>query len=251
MVKDGTKQQFSAPAPNPAVSKAIRLSVILPTLNAAPTLSAALDALRRAPGAEQMIGEVIVADGGSVDETLGIARRAGAKVISAPRGRGAQLAAGAEHVHGNWLLFLHADTQLAPNWAKEARNFIQNPERRFKQAAVFRFALDADSFKARLAMRLVGWRNRLFALPYGDQGLLIRRSFYQALGGFRPLPLMEDVDLIRKITRRRLAFLQTPARTSAAKYRRDGWWRRSFRNMLCVLLYFLGAPMSLLARLYR
>jgi hypothetical protein len=98
--------------------------------------------------------------------------------------------------------------------------------------------------------RLVAWRVRTLALPYGDQGLLIRRDFYRSLGGFRPWPLMEDVDLVRRIGRHRLTVLRSAARTSAERWRRGGWKRRSLRNLGCLTLYFLGVPPRLIAHLY-
>ena len=93
-------------------------------------------------------------------------------------------------------------------------------------------------------------RCRLFALPYGDQGLLIHRSLYDALGGFRPLPLMEDVDLVRRIGRKRLTYLRTPAVTSAVRYRRAGYAPRMARNLCCLLLFSLGVRAETVARLY-
>ena len=91
----------------------------------------------------------------------------------------------------------------------------------------------------------------MFALPYGDQGLLIHRDLLRAAGGIRPLPLMEDVDLVRRLGRHRLVRLDAAAVTSAAKWQRDGWTRRSARNLLCLALWFLGVPAHCIARLYR
>ena len=96
----------------------------------------------------------------------------------------------------------------------------------------------------------MAWRCRVLALPYGDQGLLIARAFYESLGGYRPLPLMEDVDLIRRIGRSRLRMLDATATTSAARYRRDGWTLRPLRNLLCLSLHFAGVPPKALLRFY-
>ena len=122
---------------------------------------------------------------------------------------------------GKWLLFLHADTHPASGWDEEVGAFIAVPANQGR-AACFRFALDDPAIAARLLERLVALRCRLLALPYGDQGLLMHRSLYEALGGFRPLPMMEDVDLVRRLGRRRLAYLRTPAVTSAVRFRRVG-----------------------------
>jgi hypothetical protein len=102
----------------------------------------------------------------------------------------------------------------------------------------------------RLIERLVGLRCHILALPYGDQGLLISRSLYRRLGGFRPLPLMEDVDLVRRLKRRELVMLQSRAVTSGERYRREGYLARSLRNLGCILLYYLRVPPRVLARLY-
>jgi hypothetical protein len=119
------------------------------------------------------------------------------------------------------------------------------------RAAYFRFALDDASGAARRVERLVRWRCRAFALPYGDQGLLVSRRLYDEVGGYRPMPLMEDVDLIRRIGRRRLVELPSAALTSAARYRRDGWWLRPMRNLGILALWHLGAPPEFLRRIYR
>jgi hypothetical protein len=119
-----------------------------------------------------------------------------------------------------------------------------------ERAAYFRFVLDSDDPRARRLERLVAWRCRALSLPYGDQGLLIHRNLLERIGGVRPLPLMEDVDLVRRIGRRRLVALDAPAMTSAAKWERDGWRRRSLRNLACLTLYGAGVPPRLIARLY-
>jgi rSAM/selenodomain-associated transferase 2 len=224
------------------------LSVVIPALDAAETLPAALAALEPTREAG-LLREVLVVDGGSADGTTQIAADWGARVREAPRGRGAQLAAGADAAVGRWLLFLHADTRLAPGWDAAARGFMAAPGSA-RRAAAFRLALDDADPRARRIARLANWRARRFGLPYGDQGLLIARSFYRELGGYRPLPLMEDVDLVRRIGRRRLAILEAEAVTSALRYRRDGWWLRPLRNLALLGLYFLGAPPRLLRRLY-
>jgi hypothetical protein len=118
------------------------------------------------------------------------------------------------------------------------------------RAAYLRFRLDDRSPAARRIEAIVDWRCRLLALPYGDQGLLIAAAFYRALGGFRPLPLMEDVDLVRRIGRRRLVPLAADAVTSAARYRREGYLSRPLRNLGCLALYFLGLPPRVILRLY-
>lgn len=218
------------------------LSIVVPALDAARYLPASLGALGGT-------AKVLVVDGGSRDDTAAIARGLGARVIAAPRGRGPQLAAGIAATRGAWLLLLHADTCLGPGWQAAARAFMARPDSS-DRAAYFRFALDTAHPWARRLQRGVAWRSRVLGLPYGDQGLLIARDFLVRLGGVRPLPLMEDVDLVRRIGRRRLVALDVPAVTSAARWERDGWRWRSARNLSCLVLYFLGVPADKLARFY-
>jgi rSAM/selenodomain-associated transferase 2 len=216
------------------------LSVVIPTLNAASSLAATLQALDGA------CAEIVIADGGSTDATVAIARQNGAIVIHANRGRGSQMAAAVARASGRWLLLLHADTRLAAGWIEAARGHIADPTR----AGYFRFALASSDLRARRLERLVAWRCRVVALPYGDQGLLISRELLDAIGGVRPLPLMEDVDLVRRLGRARLVALNVDAITAAARWEREGWLARSARNLLCLGLYFLGVPPQWIAALY-
>ena len=233
--------------PSKAPPQHAGVSFVIPTLQAAEELALTLDCL--CAGSDPLVREIVVADGGSTDDTTALAERRGARVISAPRGRGAQLAAGARAAESDWLFFLHADTRLGVGWREVVGAFTAAAENR-ERAGVFRFALDDAAPAARRLERIVAWRSRLFGLPYGDQGVLIHRSFYEAIGGFRPLPLMEDVDLVRRIGRQRLTFLPAQAVTSAERYRRSGYVLRSLRNLTCLALYILGVPPRLIAFLY-
>lgn len=217
------------------------VTAVIPTLNAASVLAAAIGALDGQ-------AEVVVSDGGSTDGTPEVARGLGAAVVTGPRGRGQQIAAGIAAARSPWLLLLHADTRLAPGWAAAAAEHMRAGADR---AGYFRFALDSADPRARRLERAVAWRCRVLALPYGDQGLLIARDVLDAVGGIRPMPLMEDVDLIRRLGRRRLTPLAVDALTYAGRWERDGWRRRSARNLACLALWRAGVPPSLVARLYR
>ena len=216
------------------------LSVIVPTLNAASTLE---DCLSRLSGAR----DVIVVDGGSWDSTQAIASAAGARLVLTEPSRGAQLRLGAEAARGDWLLFLHADTLLTPGWLDAVRSHMESAP---QSAGCFRFRLDARAWQARLIEAGVALRVWTLGLPYGDQGLLVPRSLYDRTGGYADVPLMEDVDLIRRIGRFRLRILQADALTSAERWRRDGWFRRSARNLSCLLLHRFGMSEERLARIY-
>jgi rSAM/selenodomain-associated transferase 2 len=215
----------------------LTISIIIPVLNAAAHLRPTLAAL----GGD---AEIVVVDGGSTDGTPDRAAEAGAWVLTAPRGRGTQLAAGIAAATHPWILLLHADTILSPNW----RDALHHDP---TQAGYFRFVLDSDDRRARRLERMVAWRCRVLGLPYGDQGLLIHRDLLQAVGGMKPLPLMEDVDLIRRLGRARLIALPANALTSARKWERDGYRRRSARNLLCLSLWFAGVPPRLIRRIYQ
>ena len=221
------------------------ISVVIPTLDAADDLPGALASLSGCT----LIGEIIVSDGGSHDETVRIAEISGARIVSGPPGRGTQLAAGAAAASGEWLLFVHADCRLGAEWRKAVAKFVAQPGGA-KHAGYFAFALDDPDPAARRLERIVAWRCRVLGLPYGDQGLLISRRLYDAIGGFAPIPLMEDVDFVRRLGRRRLAPIPASIIVSARRYRRDGYLRRPLRNLLCLSLYFAGVPPARIARLY-
>jgi rSAM/selenodomain-associated transferase 2 len=216
------------------------LSVVIPTLNAEARLS---DCLERMKGAD----EILVVDGGSRDSTVAIAESAGVRLVISPPGRGAQLGVGAEAAKGDWLFFLHADTLPGAGWCSAVDSHRASQP---AQAACFRFRLADRSWQARVLERAVALRVRLFGLAYGDQGLLISRELYREIGGYRALPLMEDIDLVRRLGRRRLRLLDEGAWTSAERWRRDGWFRRSLRNLSCLLLYRLGVSPAKIAALY-
>jgi rSAM/selenodomain-associated transferase 2 len=227
------------------------ISVVVPSLNAEADLPRSLSALIPA-AMEGVVREVVIADGGSSDASAEIADAAGAAFLRAERGRGQQLAAGAAAAKGPWLLFLHADTALEEGWEREASAFIREIERGETEegAAVFRFGLDDSGIKPALLTLGVGLRCRILRMPYGDQGLLISKQLYDRIGGFRPLTLMEDVDLVRRLGRRRIHLLRSRAVTSARRYRAEGYFRRMLRNLTCLSLYYLRVPTSVLTRLY-
>lgn len=228
-----------------------RLFPVFITFNAAARLNAALGAMGEARR-RGLVDQVTVSDGGSADDTQAIAMRRRAKMISQAKGRGPQFVAAvqalAEQVApDDWWLFLHGDTVLEPGWSAEVDAFIK---RGAPEAAAFRFALDDPSARARRLAASVNWRSRVLKLPYGDQGLLIAHRLYAAIGGFKPLPLFEDVDLVRRIGRGRLAILESCAVTSAERFVREGYLLRSMKNLTLLARYYMGADPHRLARRY-
>ena len=223
------------------------LSIIIPAFNAEHVLPLCLSSLM--PGLENgLIREVILVDGGSVDQTCRLAEGSGATVFTAPeKGRAAQLTHGAERARGDWLLFLHADTALSRDWAERAKSHIT--ERKDK-AAAFTLAYRSDHPMAKVVARRANWRARTLGLPYGDQGLLISRKLFEEVGGYPDAPFMEDLKIVRAIGKKRLTVLSAEARTDGSKYDRDGWRKRSWRNAILVTRYFLGARPEKLAKSY-
>jgi rSAM/selenodomain-associated transferase 2 len=227
------------------------ITVVIPTLNAEATLGQTLAALVPA-AVDGLVREVIVVDGGSSDRTADIVDHAGANLVKGGPGRGQQLGVGAARARFPWLLFLHADTALAPGWEREASIFMERVdlEKQPLAAAAFRFVLDDEGARPRLLERLVALRCAVLRLPYGDQGLLIPKRLYDEVGGYRPLALMEDVDLVQRLGRRRTVMLRARAVTSAQRFRREGYARRSARNLVCLTLYTLRVPAHVISRIY-
>lgn len=227
------------------------ISVVIPTLDSERTLTRTLAALVPAT-VEGVVREVIIVDGGSQDATAEIADLAGAEFVSARQGRGTQLARGSASARAEWLLFLHADTVLSPGWWDEVSAYIskvQNGDMPMA-AAAFRFALNDFGLKPRLLEWMVALRCAILRLPYGDQALLINKQHYRRIGGYRDMPLMEDVDIVRRIGWRRMTFFRSCAVTSAVRYREEGYIRRVMRNLACLSLYYLRVPPKTLVRLY-
>ena len=219
------------------------IGVVIPTLNEAGTLPALLADLRRVA----VPLDVVVADGGSTDATRAAAAAGGARVLAAPRARATQMNAGARAVKGEWLLFLHADCRLPPP-ARRAllEGVVDAPE---LEAAVFRFAIDLPAGWKRFIELGQALRQALYGLPYGDQGLLVRRALFESVGGFPELPLLEDVALLRLLRRRvRVHTLPASVQTSGRRYRRDGVLRTWLRHTWIIMLYLAGVPPGRLAR---
>jgi glycosyltransferase involved in cell wall biosynthesis len=218
------------------------ISVVVPTTNSERQLPRCFDSL--IPGAVRgVVREVIVTDAGSSDGTLAIADAAGAHVVHSRNNRGSQLAAGAAAAKSEWLLFLHPETALEPGWEMEAESFIGQATMERPRAAVFRFALEDFGGDARRAEAKAALRTALFALPYGDQGLLIPRRLYQKLGGYRALADMEDADMVRRIGRRRLVSLRARAINVARPH------KGALRGLALTVLHTLRVPSRLLANL--
>lgn len=223
------------------------LAIIIPTLNAAAALPETAEALLSG-ATEGLVRELAISDGGSTDETRQAARELGAIWVEGPRGRGGQIARGIAATSAPWLLVLHADTHLSDGWTQAARDHMNNhPDR----AGFFRLRFRAFGAAPRLVEAGANLRARWFGLPFGDQGLLIRRDILKGADGYPDLPLMEDVALARRLGRK-LRPLDATANTSAERYIRDGWSRRVLRNLGTQVCFHLGAsPETLLSRYHK
>lgn len=224
-------------------SAAPRISVIIPALEEEAQIADSI-ASARGPG----VAEIIVVDGGSGDATAAVARHSGATVLQAPRGRAAQMNAGAGAAAGDILLFLHADTRLPAEFDALVIAALADPA---VVGGRFDVRLMPGTPWLNLVGALINLRSRLSRIGTGDQALFLRRSVFTALGGFEPIPLMEDLALSRAMKRRGgVACLRAKVETSSRRWQRDGplrtvllmWWLR--------LLYFCGVPPERLHRRY-
>lgn len=222
------------------------LSIVIPTLNEAAILPGLLGDLR----ALRVVHEVIVVDGDSTDQTRQLASRCGARVVRATRGRGPQLRAGVKTARGEVLCFLHADARLS-HAALAALEWIAGncPD---GVAHAFTLRIAGEGWRYRFVEWGTDRRSRWGKLPYGDQGLILTRATYERAGGFPPLPLMEDVALVRRIRRQaRIVILPERIDVSARRWEKDGVLRRMLRNWLLLGAYLAGVDADRLAAAYR
>ena len=222
------------------------VTIVIPVLNDTTALTSLLATLPVDPSVQ-----VVVVDGGEEDDPAWDAlheRHPGVEWIRSARGRGVQMNFGATRARGRWLVFLHADTRLGTGWLDVLRRLDDRPS---IVGGSFRFALDSVAHWARWIERGVWLRVRLFDLAYGDQALFARRAVFEELRGYRDMPLMEDVDFIRRLRRKgRLEHADVPALTSARRWERDGWVTRTVENAALTLLFLAGWSPAALARRY-
>lgn len=221
------------------------ISVIIPTLNEEDNIGRCIQTLR----SEDPCCEVILADGGSTDRTVEIAGAyEGVRIVKTGRGRGLQMNKGAAAAGGEVLLFLHADTRLEEGWTRAIVSLLDD---RSVAGGAFSFQVDSLDRHYRLIELWVSVRCRIFKLPYGDQGIFVRRDIFDGLGGYREIPLMEDVDIIARMKRAgRIVILDTKAFTHHRRWAREGWVRASLMNQMIMVMYRLGLDPDRLAKIY-
>ena len=200
---------------------------------------------------DNLVREAIVVDGTSTDKSAELAADMGCNVIvlgPEQRGRGRQLHAGAQAATGEWLLFLHGDSVLQVGWVTAVvAHLATKPEK----AAYFRLGFNQSGSGPTRVAAWANWRARTLGLPYGDQGLLISRALYDRVGGYSDIPLMEDVNFVRRLGRDLLVPLDVSAVTSGAKFASGGWWAVPARNLFLVSAYHVGIKPDVLARFYK
>lgn len=220
----------------------MKVSVIIPALNEARCLR---DAILSVGG----LAEVIVSDGGSTDSTGKIALDLGARILKSGPGRGLQMDAGAREAGGDILLFLHADTLLPKGWLEPVIKAVSAPE---NVAGAFSFSVGSEKRLFRLLERIVNFRARRLGLIYGDQAIFVKKESFFAAGGFRKLPLMEDVDCVMRLGKLgKVVVLDESVTTSPRRWDERGVIRNSARNLFFLSLFFLGvSPRRLYNRYY-
>jgi rSAM/selenodomain-associated transferase 2 len=221
------------------------VSLIVPVRRDAAALAALLAQVPADPRVE-----LVVSVGGEFDAALAAVRasRPDAAWVDGPPGRGPQMNRGAGRAQGDWLWFVHADSRLPEGWQAAFVSLDGEPE---VVGGSFAFRLDSEAWQARWLERAVALRVRLFDLPYGDQGIFVRRRVFHRMGGYAPWPLMEDVDFARRLTRQgRVRHLSLGLVTSARRWEREGWLRRSAANVATLAAYAAGVSPERLARRY-
>jgi uncharacterized protein len=222
----------------------MRISVIIPTLNEAANLPRTLACLERLPQLE-----IIIADGGSQDQTGEIAQAFGAQVIQTAPGRSTQMNQAAQQATGEVLLFLHADTLLPRDWRQWVTQTLENPQ---IIAGAFELAIDAPHPGLRWIEWGVKWRSRLLQLPYGDQAIFLRAATFHQMGGFPDLGIMEDFVFVRRLKLLgRIAIVPVAVQTSARRWESRGVWPTMWLNQVILVGFHLGISPDRLRRWYR
>ncbi len=222
----------------------MRISIIVPTLNEAREIGRTIQTL------QQLLGdkEILVADGGSTDATLRIAEELGGRVIRAPQGRGQQMRTAASEATGDVFWFVHADTLPPANALVEIETALENSH---VAGGNFGLVFDGESSAARRLTAIYPILRHL-RLCYGDSGIFVRRSVYEELGGFRPLALFEDLDLLKRIRRRgRFVHLECRMVSSSRRFEQRNFATMWVQWITLQVLYWCGVPPNLLARAYR
>jgi rSAM/selenodomain-associated transferase 2/rSAM/selenodomain-associated transferase 1 len=221
-----------------------RISIIIPALNEADCIETTLSMLTHREAIE-----VIVVDGGSKDGTADLAKACGAIVMTAEPSKSGQMNTGAKAACGDILLFLHADTLLPENFEK---SIISNIYQEGVSAGAFQLRINSESQRLRFIEKVANWRSRHLQAPYGDQGIFVTKSMFQAIGGYPHLEIMEDFELIRRLKRRgKIIILDLAVNTSPRRWQNLGIFKTWLLNQMIAIAYIVGCPPERLAAWYR
>ncbi len=220
------------------------LSIVIPTLNSTKTIAPTLMSLSEGI-TTGLIKELIISDGNSTDAINEMCEEIGAILINGQKGRGIQLHRGAMQAKGEWILFIHSDTVLPIGWTDAFFNHIKTK----KKAGYCKLTFDEASIKAKIVSTGANLRSKFLKLPYGDQTLLISRKLYKGIGGYPDLPIMEDVS-IAKLLKNNLDLIPINVKTSSKRYKQNGWFGQSIKNLTLFIMFKLGVDPKKLAKIY-
>ena len=230
-------------------SSPITISLIIPVFNEASIIE---EYLSKIPIRSDL--EVIIVDGQSDDETVALCEKIQLKfkpkiVISPLKGRANQLNFGASLAIGQILCFLHLDSQLPSDYFTQIEKLFSYPQ---AIAGAFSLAIDAPQIPFRWLEKLVNWRSRLFSLPYGDQGLFLKTSVFKKMGGFAPMPIMEDYEFVQRLKKQGTIYIsQASILTSSRRWQKLGILKTTLINQGIILGYYLKINPKILANWYR
>lgn len=225
-----------------------RLSIIIPVLHERAGINATLEQLRRQTHISRC--QIIVVDGDPDGSTLAVVESPGVMGMVSRPGRSVQMNAGARAATGDILLFLHADTRLPADALVKIEDLLSDPT---IVAGAFSLGIDSPRWVLKVIAFRANMRSRSNRIPYGDQAIFIRKTYFDRIGGYAEIPLMEEIDLMRRIKRdrQRIHIFKDRVLTSPRRWEAEGPLYTTFRNQLLVLLYYLGVSPDRLASFYR
>jgi rSAM/selenodomain-associated transferase 2 len=224
-----------------------KLSIVVPVLHETEAINPFIEHIRKVGEGEDY--EIIVVDGSHEKNTIDAIKDRDVKKTTSPKGRARQMNAGADVARGEILLFLHVDTKLPVDAFRRIREVLKDG---MYVGGAFDLELDSD----RKSLKFIAWtariRVRITRIPYGDQAIFIRKDYFDTLGGYRNIPLMEDVELMERIKklRKKIYIIKEPVRSSPRKWLKDGLFFTTFRNHIIRILYSLGVSPDKLVELY-